>query len=237
MLSVTVSAGLVAYAWACRRRRIARDDKESGNSDSRATEPRSETLQEKIADKRKLILRILAGDANILGASGTEVRHLMTAQVTKVLPRTAAQHVVDLMCNKRLRHLLVCDEKSRLLGIISDRDVHGRSGSQALDIMTANPMTVAQDTPIQHALAVMLNNHISCLPVVQDGRMCGILTSTDLMMTLQCYLRLFDEIGRGLRKNATADRMGRSLVHNKSTSISELVDSVTVPNNGSSAQN
>ncbi len=56
--------------------------------------------------------------------------------------------------------------------------------------MTSNPITVSPDDLIGPAVTGMMNRNISCLPVVDEGCLCGMLTSTDLMMALQCCFQV-----------------------------------------------
>ena len=60
--------------------------------------------------------------------------------------------------------------------------------------MTADPITVTPDSLINPAITQLVNRHISCLPVVEDGRLVGVLTTTDLMLTLQCTLQLLHRV-------------------------------------------
>ena len=57
--------------------------------------------------------------------------------------------------------------------------------------MTRNPITVTRNTPIIDAVSKMLSKRINCLPVVEeDGTVCGIVTSTDLLKSYQQLLEL-----------------------------------------------
>lgn len=85
------------------------------------------------------------------------------------------------------RHLPVVETK-RVLGVITDRDVRQRAAhlDDALveTAMTADPVTVSPDTTIEEAASVMLVKRIGCLPVVQNGGLVGIITTTDLLRAL-----------------------------------------------------
>ncbi len=59
--------------------------------------------------------------------------------------------------------------------------------------MTANPRTVTPDTPVAAVITMMLAQRISCLPVVEEGQLQGIITTSDLLMALQCVLRLVEQ--------------------------------------------
>lgn len=122
---------------------------------------------------------------------GISVEHLMTRRVLSVLPDTPRQEVVGAMESIGSRHLIVCDDRDRLLGVISNRDVAGRQGATAAEIMTSSAFSVNPHTSTAHALALMLRHRISCLPVV-DAReqLVGVLTTSDLLVALSCYLEL-----------------------------------------------
>lgn len=144
--------------------------------------------------KRQQILRILSGDDEMLLKSRVTVGYLMSRRVRSVSPRTPAKEVSQTMAEQRFRHMMVVDKENRLLGVISDRDVSSRNGATAGDIMTKNPATVSPDTPIGPAITMLVSRNISCLPVVEGDTVCGVLTTTDLMLTLQCCLRLVQDL-------------------------------------------
>ena len=77
---------------------------------------------------------------------------------------------------------------------------NANSHTKSLDqIMTHNPITVMRNTPILDALAKIVSKRINCLPVVEeDGSVCGIVTSTDLLKSYQSCSNWFRS--RGVRK-------------------------------------
>ena len=145
---------------------------------------------ERVAQKRQQILRQLARDMRLVVTNHVEVRQIMTSDPTVVLPNTLVDALASQMIERRTRHLLVCDEHGQLLGVISDRDVLARSGRRAADIMTRVVASVSSTSPLAPAVTLMLNRQISCLPVVDEGRLRGIITTSDVLMTLQCTLHL-----------------------------------------------
>ena len=74
------------------------------------------------------------------------------------------EEVGAMMHDKTIRHVLVCGRNGELLGIISDRDSHYRTGRTAEDVMTPNPLTVEPDSPINTAITMMLDRQISWRP-------------------------------------------------------------------------
>jgi CBS domain-containing protein len=100
---------------------------------------------------------------------------------------------------KHVRHVPVEDDKGRLVGLISHRDllewlVSGtRDATKDVavrDIMKTNLRTIAPDTPALEALRLMRENDIGCLPVIKEGKLVGLLTAHDF---LTVSTRLFEE--------------------------------------------
>jgi CBS domain-containing protein len=114
----------------------------------------------------------------------------------------------DLMRLGRIRHLPVVDG-SRLVGIVSQRDLLRAAVSSLLDmdraserawlrsirvgtVMTARVFTVPPWVPVQTAVKIMLDQKIGCLPVVDDGKLVGLLTETDCLRELRAMLQAGD---------------------------------------------
>lgn len=127
-----------------------------------------------------------------------EVADVMTGKVVTLSPHHSFSEVANLMNDRYFRHCVVVDNYSKIVGVISDRDIlralarNPNSRSKSLDqIMTRNPITVKRNTPIIDAVSKMLSKRINCLPVVEeDGTVCGIVTSTDLLKSYQQLLEL-----------------------------------------------
>ncbi len=187
MLITTVMVSLVIS----RQRRKAEAKQEAVEEDHAAQKKND---QARFVAKRQEILRTLSKDVRFLMESHVDVQKVMSRRVLTVLPQTTFEQVALLMKENHVRHLLVTNSQQELLGVISDRDVARSSSGTAQSIMTANPACVTLTTPIRTAISMMLDRHISCLPVVEEGRAVGILTTTDLTMMLQCALQLLDQL-------------------------------------------
>jgi len=143
---------------------------------------------DEIFAKRQKILHTLSSDLDAVFADRLQVRHFMSDTVKAISTDTLAADVTKMMEENKIRHLMVA-KNGRVMGIISDRDFR-RQGKTAADIMTTDPITVDVSTTMMTAITIFLKRRISCLPVVEDGKLCGILTTTDLMMGLQANLQL-----------------------------------------------
>ncbi|MBI5904523.1 MAG: CBS domain-containing protein [Deltaproteobacteria bacterium] len=108
------------------------------------------------------------------------------------------RRAMDLLKEHEIRHLPVLKDGDRLVGILSERDIKQASPSPAtaleireiyylLDkvkvkqIMTRRPYTVSSSTPIEEAALIIREKKIGCLPVVDNGKLVGILTETDVV--------------------------------------------------------
>ncbi len=141
--------------------------------------------------KRQEIQRVLLRHFDDVLHSRIEARHVMSRKVRSVDPMTPVSDLKTLMETEGFHHLLVMRE-GKLFGIISDRDIYSRHGKRASNIMTADPQTVTPGTRLTQVITLTLHRRISCLPVVEDGRVKGILTTTDMLMSLQCLMQLLE---------------------------------------------
>ncbi len=127
------------------------------------------------------------------------VADVMTRKTVTLSPHHGFAEAVSLMADRHFRHIVVVDTGGKILGVISDRDILrtlARTANwQAKDvsqIMTRDPFTVKRETPLVVAVAKIVSKRINCLPVLDDdGKVCGILTSTDL---LKAYQKLLESL-------------------------------------------
>jgi acetoin utilization protein AcuB len=124
------------------------------------------------------------------------VRDAMTRGVITLGPEDSAARAFDLCRERNIRHLPVVESR-RLVGLVSDRDLRDVSPPRgdadredALrevrvgDIMATDLVTVHPLDTIEHAARELSDRNIHCLPVVAEGELVGIITSSDMMHTL-----------------------------------------------------
>ena len=110
------------------------------------------------------------------------------AEVVTVEVGTLVRDAVETLAERRIGALPVCD-KGQVAGIMSERDVIyclRSDGAAILDwpverIMTAPAITVETDKEIMGALSLMTQRRIRHLPVVEDGRIVGLVSIGDLV--------------------------------------------------------
>ncbi len=127
-----------------------------------------------------------------------KISSIMTRDVVTVKTNDSIQTICEIYNNFEFHHILVL-ENQKLVGIISDRDLlkavnpfldtssEKKHGAIALDkkahqIMSKTLITVNMETSIEEASDLLLDNIISCLPVVsQQGSVEGIVTWKDIL--------------------------------------------------------
>jgi CBS domain-containing protein len=127
----------------------------------------------------------------------THVEEVMTQTVMTLRLSDSFGDAVQLMATQHVRHSVVVDDDRRVKGVISDRDVLRALArtpdwqtKPVTEIMTHDPFVVNPRTAVTEALAQLLEKRINCLPVVgEDGKVCGIITSTDLLKSYQKILQ------------------------------------------------
>jgi len=106
----------------------------------------------------------------------------------------------DIMKMKRIRHLPVVEE-GRLVGILTQRDLFHAALSTALnfgekaqkeflktvvvkEVMTEEVRTIGPDADVKEAAGLLIEHRIGCLPVVDKGKLVGIVSETDLLRAI-----------------------------------------------------
>jgi CBS domain-containing protein len=114
------------------------------------------------------------------------VREVMSTNLYYVAPGTTLGEAVALMAQHRIGSVLVMDG-ARLLGIFTERDTvraisaaHDAPAHLVESWMTAGPITVTPDTPVQEALKTMLDRGFRHLPVMVESEVVGMVSIRDL---------------------------------------------------------
>lgn len=141
------------------------------------------------------------------------VRERMSAEPVTITADTPITDALRIMRQSQVRRLPVLDEEGRLVGIVSEKDLLYASPSpttslsiyemhymlsqlRVTELMTADVMTVAPDTPLEEAARIMVDNKIGGLPVMEGDKLVGIITETDVF---KVFLELFGAREKGLR--------------------------------------
>jgi acetoin utilization protein AcuB len=114
------------------------------------------------------------------------VRTRMSSPPVTIREDADFQQALQLMQERRLRRLPVLDRADRLVGIVVERDLllaasrFPASHVELDDFMTHEVVTATPEMTLTEAAATMLERRISGLPVVDQGRVVGIITESDI---------------------------------------------------------
>lgn len=130
-------------------------------------------------------------------------RDMMTRNPISVSPADTANAAAKKMRERRISCLPVVEGES-IVGIVTDADFRNRVVAEGCgchvsvgEIMTKQPITLTPDALAFDALASMMQRAISHVPVVEEGRLVGILTQTDLIRAQsRSAVYMIGEIGR-----------------------------------------
>jgi CBS domain-containing protein len=112
--------------------------------------------------------------------------------VVTVMPSTPLPEIAGIIASRRIGAVVVLAEAEHLAGIVSERDVvkavasHGAAAMAltAADIMTELVTTATPRTTITEAISLMDTGYFRHLPVVDEGRMIGIISVRDVVRAL-----------------------------------------------------
>ncbi len=147
------------------------------------------------------------------------IERRMTLNPVTISPDASVVEASELMKREKVHRLPVLDKDKKLVGVISEKDILYASPSPASSLsihemayllsqltvrklMTKNPVTVSKDIPVEEAARIMVDQDLSCLPVVEDGRLVGIVSKSDLFKIL---IELFGARTKGARVSFLVD--------------------------------
>ena len=129
------------------------------------------------------------------------VREIMMGSPVMLKPEDTLDLANDVISLGRIRHIPIVDG-SRLVGIVTERDLIGAAATQIFglkhksksallksvmikEVMKKRVITAAPDTPIKDIAHLMADKKIGCVPVIGDGIVVGLVTTTDILRYLE----------------------------------------------------
>lgn len=161
-----------------------------------------------------------------------KVRDVMTSDVVTARPATRLMDLARLLSERRISGAPVVDKEGDVVGVVSEGDIVAKQVGRPLsrrtpldwifgerpspweqrtraattvgEAMSAPAITVDADRPVREAAALMVDGGVNRLPVVEAGRLIGIVTRADLV---RAYLRRDEEILRIVREEVIRHTM------------------------------
>lgn len=117
------------------------------------------------------------------------VKELMTTSVCFLKPDASISDAAALMKKNNIGIVPICDNRGCLLGLVTDRDILMRVSTadaasieltKISDIMTTNLVTISPEMNVHDAACLFSKKKVHRLPVLENGRLVGMLSLTDL---------------------------------------------------------
>jgi CBS domain-containing protein len=159
-----------------------------------------------------------------------KIKDVMSTDVVTVSTGTSLKEVAETLADRRISGLPVVDEEGFVVGVVSEADIlfkergpssrrgvfawlldrYGFEGQLKLEAtvageaMTEPPIVIGPERPVAEAAHLMLDRRVNRLPVVENGKLVGIVTRSDLV---RAFARPDEAIEREIRE----DVLGRTL--------------------------
>ncbi len=147
------------------------------------------------------------------------VERRMSLNPVTIGPDANVVEASELMKREKVHRLPVLDRNKKLVGVISEKDILYASPSPASSLsihemayllsqltvkklMRKDPVTISKDVPVEEAARIMVDQDLSCLPVVEDDKLVGIVSKSDLFKIL---IELFGARTKGVRVSFLVD--------------------------------
>ncbi|MFQ3567155.1 MAG: CBS domain-containing protein [Aggregatilineales bacterium] len=136
------------------------------------------------------------------------VSEIMTAKPVTLHQNQPLRTALEILSENSFHHLPILNSEGQLVGILTERDCRAALKSPFIlretwqnedlvtrlpvrAIMTPAPIVVEPDADADDAVRLMLDYHISCLPVVRSETLVGIITTSDVLAAFrQMYRRV-----------------------------------------------
>lgn len=139
-----------------------------------------------------------------------KAREIMTQDVISIHEEATVEDAARLLARNRISGLPVVNTEGLLVGLISEHDLIAKQGRMVGDIMSRGVVTVGLDTEIEQIQHLLTNQRIRRVPVVEHGRVAGIVSRSDLVrqIAMRWVCGVCGESVRGLDAPALCPNCG-----------------------------
>ena len=141
------------------------------------------------------------------------VREAMTEDPRSIGPSASVVEAARLMRDEHIGSLPITDGET-LMGMITDRDITTRVVAEAADLATTSVgdvysqdlVSVEPDKDLEEALRLMARHQVRRLPVVEEGRLVGIVAQADIALTLSEDEKKTGELVEAISERSEGER-------------------------------
>src|SRR5215470_17920786 len=108
------------------------------------------------------------------------VREIMMGNPVTLKPVDTLDLANDIISLGRIRHIPIVEE-GRLVGLLSERDLIGAAASEIFGLKQKRKSALLKTVLIKDAARLMADKRIGCVPVIENGALVGLLTTTDIL--------------------------------------------------------
>ena len=131
-----------------------------------------------------------------------KIREVMTSPAIRVHPEESVSVAARTLTQYNIGALPVCGSDGRLKGVITDRDIVTRclaaerrpGDTPVREVMTGGVVSVSPDMEASVAAHLMVRQQVRRLPVVENGRLCGMVSLADLAVREECAFDATDAL-------------------------------------------
>ncbi len=109
---------------------------------------------------------------------------IMSSPVIAIPADTAVAEIADLLRANRISGVPVVDDSGHVLGLVSEFDLLAKEGKTAASLMTTAVISVSAATKIADLRHLLIEKRVRRLPVLEDGRVVGIVSRGDIVSLL-----------------------------------------------------
>lgn len=137
-----------------------------------------------------------------------KVKRRMAHKLVTISRDCTIKEAMKLMKQHEIRHLPVVED-DRFVGLVTEPDIRAVHLAAMIeeitvaDIMLTRPITITPDTPLEVAACLLVENRISGLPVVEDERLAGMITTTDIC---RAFIEIMGILESSSRIDVVTDR-------------------------------
>jgi CBS domain-containing protein len=111
-------------------------------------------------------------------------KDIMTRDVITASPALSVKELAQLLIKNQISGVPVADERGDIIGLVSEADIIGKKGKQVQAIMSQRVYSVKEDTSVEEIAQLMTAQRIKRVPVMNDGKLVGIVSRADIVNTI-----------------------------------------------------